>query len=145
MNKFFIPQSLIVAILLGLGGQVAANAQSKVIKEVPARMIASLEGQDLYREFCAVCHGVDAKGAGPAASALKKTPTDLTLLARKNKGKYPTLAVQVSIKAGNGVIEHGTGDMPIWGKIFSETGQQRDLGEMRVLALVKYIEQIQAK
>jgi mono/diheme cytochrome c family protein len=145
MKTSFIPQSLILAIFLGLGGQVAASAQSKVIKEVPARMIDSLEGKDLYREYCAVCHGVDAKGAGPAASALKKTPTDLTLLARKNKGKYPTLAVQSTLKGHGNIIEHGTGDMPMWGPIFSQTGQQRDLGDMRVMALIKYIEQIQAK
>jgi mono/diheme cytochrome c family protein len=130
-------------MLMGLGGWVAANAQTKVIKEVPARMIDSLEGKDLYRQYCAVCHGPDAKGDGPAASALKRPPTDLTQLKAKNKGKYPTLAVQMSIKGSTGVVEHGTGEMPIWGPIFSSTGQSKDLGDMRVASLVKYLESIQ--
>jgi mono/diheme cytochrome c family protein len=145
MKKYFVSQSLVFAIFLGLGGHAAATAQSKVIKEVPVKMIPSLEGKDLFREYCAVCHGVDAKGKGPAAEALKKPATDLTQLSHNNKGKYPALAVQSSIKLGTGPIEHGTGEMPIWGSVFSQTGQQRDLGEMRVMALVKYVEQIQAK
>jgi mono/diheme cytochrome c family protein len=145
MKKFLVSQSLVLAIFLGLSGFVAAVAQNKVIKEVPVKMIPSLEGKDLFREYCAVCHGVDGKGGGPAAAALKKPATDLTQLSHNNKGKFPILAVQSSIKLGTGPIEHGTGEMPIWGSIFSQTGQQRDLGDMRVTALVKYIEQIQAK
>ena len=132
-------------MLIGFAGCVAVNAQNKVIKEVPARMIQSLEGKDLFREYCAVCQGVDAKGAGPAAGALKKTPTDLTQLALNHKGKYPVLSVQVAIKGANNIVEHGTGEMPIWGSIFSQPGQNKDLGDMRVMALVKYIEEIQAK
>ena len=38
-------------MLIGLGGYGSANAQNKVIKEVPARMIPSLEGKDLYRQY----------------------------------------------------------------------------------------------
>jgi mono/diheme cytochrome c family protein len=129
-------------MLIGLGGHFVANAQTK-IKEVPVRMIDSLEGKDLYNQYCAVCHGVDAKGKGPAAEALKKPPTDLTQLAVHNKGKYPELAVQNSIVGPHGMVEHGTGEMPIWGPIFSRTGTQKDLGEMRVNALVKYIATLQ--
>jgi mono/diheme cytochrome c family protein len=121
-----------------------AFAQNKAIKEVPVKMISSLEGKDLFHEYCAVCHGADAKGAGPAAEALKKRPTDLTQLARAHNGKFPTLEVQMAIK-GNGGIEHGTPDMPMWGSIFNNTGQQRDLGDMRIMALLKYVEAIQAK
>jgi mono/diheme cytochrome c family protein len=143
MKKCFTPQYLISVMLIGLGGWVAANAQTKVIKEVPARMINSLEGKDLFNQYCAVCHGVDAKGKGPAAEALKKTPTDLTQLAAHNKGKYPELAVKVSITDPHGLVEHGTGDMPIWGPIFSQTGQNKDMGDMRIIALVKYIGTLQ--
>jgi mono/diheme cytochrome c family protein len=108
-------------------------------------MTQSLEGVDLYRQYCAVCHGVTAKGDGPAASALKKHATDLTQLAHKNGGKFPMLAVQTSIKGSSGIVEHGAGEMPMWGQVFSQNGQQKDLGDMRVMALLKYVEQIQAK
>ena len=131
-------------MFIGLSGHVA-TAQTKTIKEVPVKMIDSLEGKDLFNQYCAVCHGVDAKGKGPAAEALKKPPADLTQLAARNKGRYPDLAVQISIRGPHGVIEHGTGEMPIWGPIFSATGQQKDLGDLRVNALVKYIGTIQQK
>ncbi len=144
MKPYLISQYLVVTALC-LGGYVAANAQQKTIKEVPARMIQSLEGVDLYREFCAVCHGVQAKGGGPAADALKKHPTDLTQLARKNGGKFPMLAVQSTIKGSGGAMEHGTHEMPMWGSIFSQSGQAKDLGDMRVMSLLKYIEGIQVK
>ena len=137
-------QYLLFAVLT-MGGCVAANAQQKVIKEVPARMTHSMEGVDLFREYCAVCHGVTAKGDGPAASALKKHPTDLTQLSRKHAGKFPALAVQTEIKGSNEIIEHGTREMPMWGSIFSQSGQQRDLGDMRVASLLKYIEGLQLK
>jgi cytochrome c5 len=126
-------------------GSIAGVAQQKVVREVPAHMIPSLEGVDLYTEYCAVCHGAAGKGNGPAASALKRAPADLTQLSRKNRGKYPILAVKVSIKGANGIIEHGTGEMPMWGSVFSQQGQQKDLGDMRVMSLIKYIESLQAK
>jgi mono/diheme cytochrome c family protein len=131
--------------LLAVGGSLAAHAQQKVVKEVPARMIHSLEGVDLFREYCAVCHGVAAKGDGPAASALKKQPTDLTQLSRKNGGKFPTLAVQTSIKGSSKIVEHGTVEMPMWGSVLSQNGQQKDLGDMRQMALLKYIETLQSR
>jgi mono/diheme cytochrome c family protein len=139
-----MPQTLLIA-LLSVGVCATANAQQKTIREVPARMTNSIEGVDLYREYCAVCHGVSGKGDGPAAAATKKHPTDLTQLARKNSGKFPTLAVQTSIRGNNSIVEHGTGEMPVWGSIFSRSGQQKDLGDMRLMGLVKYVEQLQAK
>jgi hypothetical protein len=122
-----------------------AGAQNKAIKEVPAHLTGSLDSQELFVQYCAVCHGVDAKGAGPAAGALKKQPADLTLLSRKNGGKFPALAVQMAIKGSNGVVAHGTREMPMWGSIFSDMGQNRSIGDMRVMALLKYVEQIQVK
>ena len=145
MKKYWIPQYLILATFLGMGGYVAASVRQKVIKEVPAHMIGSLEGIDLYREYCAVCHGVNAKGDGPAAGALKKHPTDLTQLARRSGGRFPVLAVQLTIKGSNLVMEHGTREMPMWGFIFSQSGQQKDLGDMRVMSLLKYLEDVQVK
>ncbi|HLK69284.1 MAG TPA: c-type cytochrome [Bryobacteraceae bacterium] len=142
--RIWKPFYLLSGTLL-LGGLALVCAQTKVIKEVPVHATNTLNGSDLYHEFCAVCHGVDGRGNGPAAEALKKAPTDLTQLALKNNGKFPTLAVQMSIKGPSGIIEHGTGDMPIWGQALRQAGQNRDFVEMRVYALTKYVEQIQAR
>jgi mono/diheme cytochrome c family protein len=147
MKKIYGSYNILSGVALSLVILVtgaATGAQTK-IKEVPAHMTASLDGHDLFQHYCAVCHGMDAKGGGPAASALKRPPGDLTLLSRMNGGKFPALAVQMSIKGANGIVEHGTREMPMWGTIFSEMGQNRDTGEMRIMALLKYVEQIQAK
>jgi hypothetical protein len=53
--------------------------------------------------------------------------------------------VKVAITGGNNIMEHGTREMPMWGTVLSETGQQVAMGQMRVKALLDYIEQIQAK
>lgn len=137
------PCYLVLGAILILG---TAAAQTKpVIKDVPAKMTRSLDGKDLFGQFCAVCHGVDGKGNGPAAPALKKSPGDLTQLSRKHNGVFPKLAAKMSITGGGNVMEHGTREMPMWGSVLSETGQQKAMGDMRVQALLAYMEQIQAK
>lgn len=134
---------LVIGLVLALGTAVAQTKPT--IKEVPAKMTRSLDGKDLFGHYCAVCHGIDGKGNGPAAAALKRPPNDLTQLSRKNGGKFPTLAVKMSITGGSNVMEHGTREMPMWGSVLSETGQQVAMGQMRVQALLEYVEQIQAK
>jgi mono/diheme cytochrome c family protein len=41
----------------------------------------------MFTPYCAPCHGVDGAGNGPAASAMKTPPTNLTQLAKKHDGK----------------------------------------------------------
>ena len=89
-------------------------------------------GKKLFINYCASCHGVDAKGRGPVASSLKKTPTDLTKL---QKGpKFPTSEVTKKSSGDSVAPVHGKRDMPVWGLIFS----QED-----IVNLVKYLESIQ--
>ena len=123
----------------------ADEGTGKTIKRVNAQPTASVNGVDLFKEYCAVCHGNDAKGTGPAADALKKRPADLTQLARKNGGTFPELHVMNFIKGDDVVAAHGSRDMPIWGTIFASMSPNQDLVEVRVYNLLKYIEGVQAK
>src|SRR5713101_3052138 len=59
--------------------------------------IACIRQGNVPTAYCAVCHGTDGKGGGPAATALKVPPTDLTLLSKNNGGKYPALKVTGAI------------------------------------------------
>ena len=45
-----------------------------VIREVPLKweQVARLDGDVVFNNLCAVCHGVGGKGDGPAVSALKQ-------------------------------------------------------------------------
>lgn len=126
-------------------GSVAANAQeTKTVKRVPVTATPTMDGHEMFTHYCAVCHGTDAKGTGPAADALKKKPADLTQIARKNGGKFPELHVMRVIKGDDVVGAHGSRDMPIWGELFRSLRNQAD-SDLRVNALMRYIEQIQAK
>src|SRR5437868_11666652 len=88
---------------------------------------------------------IDGKGTGPDAGALKTKPADLTLVSRKNGGKYPEIRVQRVINGEDDVMAHGSRDMPVWGQIFRHMSSNQDLGSVRIYNLVKYIEQVQAK
>jgi mono/diheme cytochrome c family protein len=147
MKRIYTSLTLIflVAALGCFVAFAADEAPTKTIKSVNARPTVNLNGVDLFKEYCAVCHGKDAKGDGPAAEALKKRPADLTQLARKNGGAFPELHVMNYIKGQDFVAAHGSREMPIWGSIFSQMSQNQDLVQVRTYALLKYIEQMQAK
>jgi mono/diheme cytochrome c family protein len=135
-------------LVVALGCFVAFAADetpTKAIKRVNAQPPVSMNGADLFKEYCAVCHGNDAKGAGPAADALKKRPADLTQLARKNGGAFPELQVVNYIKGQDVVAAHGSRAMPVWGTIFSSMSSNQDLVQLRVNVLTQYVKQVQAK
>ena len=92
-----------------------------------------------------MCHGSAAKGDRPAAEALKKRPSDLTQLARKNGGSFPELQVMKYIKGQDVVAAHGSRDMLIWGTIFSQMSSNQELVQVRTYALLKFLEQLQIK
>jgi len=113
------------------------------------KQAALTDGGELYRELCAVCHGTTGKGDGPAAPALKKAMPDLTTLASNNRGVFPRAAVEKSIIGGSRVVSHGTVDMPIWGRAFSNAmpGERlhvrEGLARQRVYNLTAHLESLQ--
>jgi len=122
----------------------AANAQT--LKKAPISPTSPASGQEMFKEYCAVCHGVDGKGTGPAATALKKTPANLTELTQRNGGKFPELKVYGTIKGDVDVPAHGSRDMPIWGSLFQSVshGNQSEV-QMRIANLTAYVQSLQAK
>lgn len=99
----------------------------------------------MYGAYCAVCHGVDGKGNGPAASALKQPPSDLTQISRKNGGKFPDFVVANVIQGDTAVVAHGSRDMPMWGDVFRSMQRDDPLVKLRVANLTKYIASLQQK
>lgn len=114
--------------------------------EVPNQLIESLEGRDLFRAYCAVCHGNDARGRGPAASFLKGNVPDLTRIAERRGGTFPLRQVERIITGEETVTTaHGTREMPVWGPIFGQIQRDQNLGKIRVRNLASYLESLQAK
>ena len=99
------------------------------------------EGRKLFVQYCATCHGTDAKGNGPSAKTLKKAPADLTKI-QKVDGKFPSVRVQ-RIIAGDDMLEsHGSRDMPIWGTVLRRA-HGPGFATMDIYNLTKYLESIQ--
>ncbi len=106
----------------------------------------SVTGKQLYASYCALCHGGDGKGGGPFAVQLKVWPPDLTELAKKNNGVFPSMRVQESIDGEYGKKAHGSTEMPIWGPVFRSMAHgKKDSAQVRINNLVKYIQTLQQK
>ena len=141
MKKILRPCCLMAAILLAVG---LGNAQEKTVKQVPAKPTVSIDGKSLFTQYCAVCHGAKATGGGPAASALKVAPGDLTQMATRNGGKFPEDRVFKMLKGDEAVAAHGTSSMPIWGPVFGKSASLT-MEQTRVHAMLQYLEDIQTK
>jgi mono/diheme cytochrome c family protein len=143
----FIGMAAILAMFSALALGQATPAQSgTTVKHVPITHTPSNSGKDMYKSYCAVCHGLEGKGNGPAASAMKTSPTDLTALAKNAGGKYPASHVAAVIRGQAATPSHGSQDMPVWGPLFSSISQGHDSQvQQRTTNLVTYIEAIQAK
>ena len=108
------------------------------------------------REFeanCASCHGMDAKGRGPLVEFLRKSPPDLTQLAKSNQGVFPMNRLYTVIE-GENLPAHGGRDMPVWGRDYRLKDAEyymdtpydaAGLVRARILALLEYISRLQAK
>jgi hypothetical protein len=144
MKTIRMAAAVFAALLVGGVAEVVAEWQSTSPARLPL-VVESMYGPDLYRHYCATCHGRDAKGDGPAAAALKVPPPDLTRLARARNGVFPAHDVEALIRGRGTVAAHGTGEMPVWGPIFYALDPSDARVKARITALVVHIASIQQK
>jgi mono/diheme cytochrome c family protein len=132
-------------ILVGLlAASLTVLAQAPGERPEREHLIASLDGQALFMNYCAACHGKAANGRGPMAQVLKVPVPDLTEISKRNGGKFPFDKVQKRIVGEDSDTPvHGTKEMPIWGPIFSQVTTDQDFGKVRVYNLTKYLQTLQ--
>ena len=147
IKKLILVFSVLIVFTCMATAQDQTQDQAKpTIQHVTVKPTSPASGKEMYTSYCAVCHGTDGKGNGPAASALKVPPTDLTLLSKNNGGKYPSLKVSSAIHGEGAVPAHGSKDMPVWGPLFwNMSGGHEGEVQQRVANLTKYIETLQVK
>jgi mono/diheme cytochrome c family protein len=140
MNQTVLCSGLLLVVFAASGqGMPPAN---KVQTEMPD--VAS--GKQTYREYCASCHGEDGKGMGPAASALKTPPSDLTTLEKRHGGKFPADYVSEIVRFGKPIQAHGSSDMPVWGPIFNARDKFNEVAvRRRIKDLCAYLATLQEK
>lgn len=132
-----------VVLVAVLGVAAAQQTAAPTIKKVPIQPLMSVEGKDNFVAYCAVCHGMNGKGGGPAVPALKVPVPDLTTIAQR-KGKFDQIAIERYIAGLDKVpAAHGSTDMPMWGPTFKSTGSE-GAATLRLQNLAKYLKTLQS-
>ena len=123
-----------------------AQNKKPELKRVPAPLTSASSGKEMFRSYCASCHGENGQGSGPAAPALKAAPSNLSLLSRNNGGKFPAERVMSILRGQATVTAHGNRDMPVWGPVFWHMSQGHEAEvQQRVVNLTEYLESLQQK
>jgi mono/diheme cytochrome c family protein len=131
-----------LALALGL-----VFAPARGIGEQTGSPAYTVSGSNTYRTYCASCHGEKGRGDGPLADSLKFHPADLTRLARRNGGEYPTETIRRIVDGRDPVEGRGGPDMPIWGDAFknAETGFDDEQVRLKVATVVDHVRTLQER
>jgi mono/diheme cytochrome c family protein len=126
------------ALVVGCGGSQKSSSSSPgdgSSAQAPATTASATGGGEeaasgdlgakVYAQRCALCHGPQGKGDGPAAAGLNPKPRNHT------DGAYMNSRTDDELLE---VIRNGKGGMPAWGKILSEAETQAVLKHVRTLA-----------
>ena len=124
----------------------AACAEVRTKNDAASEVVIQI-GRESYVQYCASCHGVDGRGGGAVAAALKTAPPDLTHFAARHDGRFTDKDVASLIDGREMPSVHGTREMPVWGRRFSEQMGGGEIGEESVrgqlLVLIEYLRSIQ--
>jgi hypothetical protein len=105
------------------------------------------DGKSVFTTYCASCHGESGRGNGAVAIFLRTRPADLTQIAIRNKGTFPSERVYELIDGRRVVKPHGESQMPVWGDAFAKSATESDerAVKAKIDALVRYLESIQER
>jgi mono/diheme cytochrome c family protein len=133
-----IAAALVLAAPTALAGEERRRTADQVLAEM---------GAELYVQYCASCHGDEARGDGPAAGALKTRPADLTRIAARRDGAFPEGELARFIDGRFALAAHGSREMPVWGERFGEripeAGVSEEVVRGRIVVLLEYLRSIQ--
>ncbi|MFN3722588.1 MAG: c-type cytochrome [Paracoccaceae bacterium] len=107
-------------------------------------------GAQDFADYCAGCHGLSGAGGGAVAGTLSKRPADLTRLARRNGGTFPTTRVMAKIWGYTG--GKGGGVMPNFGPLLASETMPYDGGDgiltptpIRLVQIAEHLKTLQIK
>jgi mono/diheme cytochrome c family protein len=131
--------AIIAAMILLVLASVSAHAQD----------FSSYTGVELYRRFCASCHGDHARGDGTVAKSFKTEVPDLTRIAHRHGGVFPAEQIRKIIDGRKTLPPHGSREMPVWGFEFSQENQNAGYSDAQqrtddlIARLTEYLRTIQ--
>ena len=104
-------------------------------------------GRQYFVRYCSSCHGLEGRGDGPTVAALRAPPADLTRIAQRRGGTFPTAEIAAYIDGRTSVPAHGSREMPVWGERFGEmvgvSGISDEVVRGNVLVLIEYLKTLQ--
>ncbi len=125
-------------------GILSASASAQTTGN-PAATAAVERGRVLFEQHCALCHGKEGKGDGPAASTMTRRPTNVTLM-QKRHGAFFAAQAESAIRGTDPVVAHGAPGMMVWGAIFRASARGDEAAvDARVRDLLAFMESIQEK
>ncbi len=132
-------RSILCAAAIGLAAAAAAEpAYDPVLAEL---------GEPTFQRYCTACHGTGGRGDGPAAKTLHPPPADLTRIAARRGGSFPSAEIARFIDGRFDVPAHGTRQMPVWGERFGSDIPDPGVGESiargKIATLLEYLKSIQ--
>ncbi len=110
---------------------------------VGAEELSGYSGAELYKRFCSSCHGSGGAGDGPVAATLRVMVPDLSRLAQRRGGVFPTASVRRIIDGREVRAAHGARRMPVWGYEFRAAGADGEKADTLVERLVEHLRSIQ--
>jgi len=141
--RYFV--CLVTLVSASVTVAMAQEAKTQV-KHDAAPLTSPVSGKEMFLSYCASCHGKSAKGDGPAATSLRTLPADLTTLAKRNGGKYPSDKVTSILRGQTNLVPHGDQEMPVWGPVFWRmSGGHEEQVQQRIANLNRYLESLQVK
>jgi nucleotide-binding universal stress UspA family protein/mono/diheme cytochrome c family protein len=141
-----VAMAILGALLFAPLASAPAMAQEPVAPPA-TEMRQRVTGGEVFRTYCATCHGPSGRGDGPLASSMRIRPADLTQISRRNGGEYPSEIVFRTIDGKTPVRGHGGPDMPVWGDAFARSRDGGDAATIkeRIDSLVEHLRLLQVK
>lgn len=129
--------AIFIAVVLLVIATVAARAQD----------YSGYSGAQLYKRFCASCHGDKGYGDGVVAASFNIMVPDLTRIAKRQGGVYPVDKVRQVIDGRTPMRPHGTREMPVWGyEFYAQNDAKPDAlkrADEMVKRLADYVQSLQ--
>lgn len=134
-QRAIVMAMMCVVMMRGSAGPTVLMAQSS---QMPG-------GSSAFQTYCSSCHGTSAKGDGPIAALLTPRPADLTRIAQRAGGEFPSERVARTIDGRSPAKGHGGSDMPVWGDAFAKSRADGLSVDEKIRQLVQYLATIQVK
>lgn len=135
---------VVASVIVWLGSTLVLTVPATVSAGPAVDAAAAAKGRITYGRYCVSCHGKAGQGDGPLANDLRVPVPDLTTLAARNGGQFPSDRVTRIISIGEPLKGHGTPDMPAWGDAFKKTGGTgAPTAEVAIRNLAQYLASIQ--